>query len=226
MEDYNYQAKLALAKNDYKTARFALKKITELYPETAYARTAQKMLKGIVPVAVAFYKKQGDAAFHPQGHVGVPQTKAGEYFSKMYQEDPDGPKADYALYYWARSLGTEGKIKEALAHLQDFTKKFPRSKMRPDALFLQGFLLASPGINQYSKAAKTMAEFIRLYPHHAQAGDALWYCAFYNAYGNHFKEALACLERLKKYPKDKHQKHIAQWESTFRNKIQTGGKWP
>ena len=226
VEDYNYQAKLALAKHDYKKARAALKKIVALYPDSDYAAAAEKAMQATVSQAVRYFKQEGDANFHPQGHPGVPQKKAALFYSSMFQEDPSGPVADYALYYWARSLGTEGNTKEALTHLQDFAKKFPRSKMRPDALFLQGFLLASPGINQYSKAAEIMTEFVRLYPHHALAGDALWYCAFYHAYGNHFKEALACLEQLKKYPKDKHQKHIAQWESTFRNKIQTGEKWP
>jgi tetratricopeptide (TPR) repeat protein len=226
VEDYNYQAKQALAKHDYKTARAALKRIVALYPDSDYSVAAEKAMQATVPAAVSYFKKEGTAVFHPEGHPGVPQTRAAEFFSQMLEEDPDGPQADYATYYWARALGTEGKIKEALGHLQDFDKKFQRSKLRPDALFLQSFLLASAGINQYAKAADLMEEFARLYPHHQQSGDALWSAAFYHAYDNHFKEALACLEQLKKYPKDKHQKYVAQWESTFRNKIQTGGKWP
>ena len=148
MEDYNYQAKLALTKNDYKTARVALNKIIELYPETAYATAAQKALDGIVPVAVAYYKKKGDANYHPEGHDGVPQTKAREFYESMYNEDPDGPKADYALYYWARALGTEGKMQLEIKLLQQHLEKFPKSKMRGQALYLLGFTYACNNIRQ------------------------------------------------------------------------------
>src|SRR5690606_11466900 len=76
--DYNYRAKRALAKHDYKIARTALQKIIALYPDSNYAEAAQKAMDVTVPVAIKYYKDQGDKSFHPKGPIGVAQTAALE----------------------------------------------------------------------------------------------------------------------------------------------------
>ena len=227
VEDYNYQATLALAKHDYEKARAALNKIIKLYPDTTYATAAQKRLDTIIPESVAYFKKQGDKYFHPEGHVGVPQTKAGEYFEKMYNADPKGPEAGYAFYYWARSLGTQGKVHQAAGMLKDFGKRFPRSDMRAKAMFLEGFYHGDQAMNQPAEGAALMDQMARLYPKDPDAPQALWYGAFYNAQSNQFDKAVKDLELLKKqYPNDRHVKNLPDWLPYFQKKLQTGGKWP
>lgn len=216
VEDYNYRAKLALAKHDYKKGRAALKKIIALYPESDFANAAQKALDGIVPVAVEFYKEQGEKYFHPEKQFRVPQTQAGTYFEKMYNEHPKGPESGYALYYWARSLGTQGKISQAAGMLKDFDKRFPRSEMKGKALFLEAFYNGENQVRNYKRGADLMIQFARQYPKAKEAPDALWYGAFYSAYAGNQLQAVDMLTNLKKhYPNNNHAKHVAEWIAQF-----------
>jgi TolA-binding protein len=226
IKQYFARAKVLLARHDFAGTRKMYKQIIAEYPNTDASRKAEDALPGVVPIAVNYFQKEGQVNFHPEGHVGVPQTKALSYFEKMFQEDPDGGKADYALYYWARSLGTEGKFKEALQKLQDFEEKFPRSKLRSKALFLEGFLNGDIHVKKIELAAQLMEQTAQRYPKSEEAPEALWYGAFYYAQLNQFSQAIACLDKLERYPKSPRAKYVEQWRTYFQKKIQTGEKWP
>lgn len=144
----------------------------------------------------------------------------------MYKEDPDGGKADYALYYWARALGTEGKFKEALQKLHGFETRFPHSKLRSKALFLEGFLNGDPHVKKIDLAVQLMEQTAQRYAKSEEAPEALWHGAFYHAQLNQFTQADACLDKLKNYSKSPRTKYVKDWRTYFQEKIQTGGKWP
>ncbi|MDQ3815966.1 MAG: tetratricopeptide repeat protein, partial [Armatimonadota bacterium] len=95
---YHFGAETALKAKRFDEAKAAYRRIIAEYPGTEEARLAEAELQKIVPVAVAYYKSEGDKNFRPEApnQFGVPQTKAREYFEKMYKEDPASPQADYA----------------------------------------------------------------------------------------------------------------------------------
>lgn len=226
IKQYFAQAKALLHKHDFAGTRKKYKQIIAEYPDSDASRRAEAELPKVVPVAVNYYQKEGDKNFNPGKQIGVPQGKAREFYEKMYNEDPDGGKADYAVYYWARALGTEGKFKEALQKLHGFEEKFPRSKLHSKALFLEGFLNGDNHVKKISRAAQLMEQTAQQYPETDEAPEALWYGAFYHAQLNQFPQAIACLEELKGYPKSPRTKYGEQWRGYFQQKIQEGGQWP
>jgi len=181
VDDYNYQAGVAFAKHDYKTGRSALMHIVTLFPDTDYARKAQTAIDGAVSVSVKYFRSQGDKLFHPEGNIGVPQSKARLYYSLMYESDPEGAQADYAYYYWCEALGTEAKTQEAISKLKQFAAKFPQSKLLPKAYFLTGFILGAAPSCRYDEAAVWLEMVVRQFPKSKEAPEALWYLSFFNA---------------------------------------------
>ncbi|MDQ3814425.1 MAG: tetratricopeptide repeat protein [Armatimonadota bacterium] len=227
LAQYRQEAEKAIKGKRFDDAKAAYRRIIEEYPGTDAARSAETELQRVVPVAVAYYKGEGDKNFRPNApdQFGVPQSKAREYFEKMYKEDPNGPQADHALYYWSRGLGTEGKVQQAVKQLKEFLERFPDSPLRTKATYLIGFYYGSQLMRRYDIAVEWMQQVIQKYPESAEAPEALWHIAFYLAYGQkRYQEAIPYLEQLQqKYPDSPRAKHTAEEIQKFRERMQLGG---
>jgi len=225
--EYMDQAKKALLENRLEDAKVAYRYIVENHPGTEYARVAEAEIRKIVPVLVSVYRKRGDENFKPERNFGVPQSKAREYYERMYLENPEGPMADYALYHWSRALGTEGNLQQEISELQDFVVTFPQSVYLPKAMYLLGFAYGSQSVKDYSSAIDMMRRVADQFPECSEAPEALWHAAFYCAWNNRFQDALPLLQRLyEKYPSSPRSKWVTQWTARFQEKIKSGGTWP
>jgi TolA-binding protein len=207
VDGYNYQFQKALAAHQFTQARGYLQKIIDQYPDTAYAAAAQKQLQKTVPVAVNYYQKVADASFHPAAKIGVPQNKAADYYARMFHEDEKGIKADVALYYWARALGTEGKVKQEVQLLQQHLKTFPQSQQRAPALYLLGFTYCNHQLRNYKAGIPLLLLVAKDFPKSAEAPEALWAAAFVLSTNKQYQQAIPLLQQLKKdYPKSPRSK--------------------
>lgn len=198
---YKDEAAVALAAKNFDAAKGSYRQLIAEYGDSDDAIWAEAQLKEIVPIAVTYYKEEGTRNFRPgqPDQHGVPQSKGREFFEKMYREDPEGPQASYALYYWSRALGTEGKIAQAIPQLKQLLAKFPDSDEAARTLYLLGFYHAGKQIKSYDVALAYLAQVSQKYPSSPEAAEALWLSAFtlrFNLKRN--ADAIACLEQLKK----------------------------
>lgn len=227
INSYFAQAKVLLTKDDFAGTRAKYKQIIAEYPDSGAAQRAEAALSKVVPVAVNYYQKVADASFQPAAKIGVPQDKASSYYEKMYNEDPTGPKADYALYYWARALGTEGKAKQEVELLQQHLDKFPKSSIRSKALYLLGFTYSNHQLHDYKTGVPLLLQVVKQFPRSEEAPEALWNAAFILGWNRQFAEAIALLGQLKAgYPKSPRTKWADQWISKYQELMQSGAKWP
>jgi TolA-binding protein len=213
---YFAQAKVLLAKDDFAGTRSKYKQIIAEYPDSDASHLAETQLPKVVPVAVNYYQKVADDNFHPAAKIGVPQDKAADYYSRMYQEDKDGPKADLALYNWARALGTSGKTKEEVNLLQQHLKEFPKSKVRAEAMYLLGFTYCNQQLRDYKDGIPLLLQVAKDYPQSAEAPEALWNAAFVLGWNKQYQQAVPLLQQLKKeYPKSPRAKWADEWISKY-----------
>jgi TolA-binding protein len=134
----------------------------------------------------------------------------------MYQEDKDGPKADLALYNWARALGTSGKTKEEVNLLQQHLKEFPKSKVRAEAMYLLGFTYCNQQLRDYKDGIPLLLQVAKDYPQSAEAPEALWNAAFVLGWNKQYQQAVPLLQQLKKeYPKSPRAKWADEWISKY-----------
>ena len=200
---YNWAALQAAKANNFEGAKSNYRKIVAEFPDSDEAQSAQGELQKLVPVAVKFYKVEGDKNFRPgdQGQFLVPQIKAREFYEKMYKEDPDGPSAAEALLRWGEGLATESKAKEAIQKYDAVIEKWPNSPLLVEAMYAKAFALGANPAND-DKTIALMREIVRRFPQSDKAAESLWHCAFYLAYGqNNFTEAKTYLEWLRRdYP--------------------------
>ena len=184
------------------------------YSGTEAANQAEAALPGIVPVAVAYYKDEGDKNFRAgeKTQFGVPQSQGREYFEKMYREDPTGAQADYAFLMWNRALGTEGKTEQAIGQLQEFANKFPESSSLAQALFTLGFLTGAAPMQKYSEGVKWLQQVIEKYPNDELASEALWHSALFAEADNKPDDAIGALQQLQqKYPQSPRYPYAMHW---------------
>jgi TolA-binding protein len=220
---YFAQAQNLLKARNFNGAREKYRQIIAEYPDTPAARKAQAQFPAVTRAAVAYYKAEGQKNFQPVNHIGQPQTKSREYFARLLKEDPN---SDYALYYHSRALATENKIGPALAELKSFGTKHPQSPLRPAALFLRGFLLASQKPPDYKNAVALMDEVAKKYPDSEAAPEALFYAGSYLAWQSRFGEAIQRLQQIEKYPKSIRHKWAPPFIAYLQEKQQSGGQWP
>jgi len=225
VEDYNYRAKIAFAKHDYKKGRTALQHLAALFPNSEISTKALADLKKMVSRAVVVNKKAGDSHYKAKTQYGVPQKEAAVYYQRTYEADPEGPQAPYALYWWSRALVTEGKYKMAIEKLQLLLRQFPLCDMRAQATYSLGFDYM---INKdYPKAKVLFQKVVENYGDTDRASEALWQMAIQDAIRNNFPEALKSMQMLHdRYPKSPRWPHSAKWVKVFKEKIRTGGTWP
>jgi len=227
IKSYFYQAKVLLNKQNFDAARKMYRRIIAEYPDSAASRRAEEELPRVVSAATKFYKVEGDKNFHPDKQFGVPQTKALEYFEKMYNEDPENASAEYALYYWARALGTEGKVKKEVELLQLHLSKFPKSKLRAKTLYLLAFTYGNNPLAQHDKAIVIYQDIVSSYPRTEEASEALWQIAFLEGVNSRFDKAIAaCRMLVAQYPKSYRYKVAKEWEGRYGEWLRSGKKWP
>src|SRR5690606_3259808 len=133
-----------------------------------------------------------------------------EFYEKMYKkDDPDGARADYALYYWARALGTEGKAKQEVKLLQQHLTDFPKSKMRAQAMYLLGFTYCNHLLSNYKEGVPILLQVVHDFPRSPEAPEALWHAAGVLTWTKQYDQAISLLQQLKKnYPKSPRYKWV------------------
>lgn len=225
IKNYFAQYQRHLQNKNFDAARAVLKTIQAEYPGSAAARRAEAEFPKIVPVAVAYYKSEGEKHYQPQvrSQFGKPQTKAAEYYAKMYREakgnEALAAQAETALLHWSKALGTTGKVPQAIGNLQQLLRDNPRSSQAAEAKFQLGFMLGSNGQRKYKDAVAWMQKVWTEHPRSPQAPDALWHAAFYELWQNRAAEGLPYLEKvLKEYPNSPRAKHAPKWIERFRQR--------
>ena len=91
---------------------------------------------------------------------GEENPSLGE-LQKWSQREP-ALRAGYATFYLARSLVRDDKPEPALAVLENFAPRFPRHPLLPNALLMQGGLLADGG--KFDAAQKALDDALRAAP--------------------------------------------------------------
>jgi TolA-binding protein len=216
VDGYNYQFQKALAAHQFTQARGYLQQIIDQYPDTAYAAAAQKQFQQTISVAINYYQQVADDSFHPEAKIGVPQNKAADYYARMFHEDETGIKADTALYYWARALGTEGKVKQEVQLLQQHLKTFPQGKMRAPAMYLLGFTYCNHQLRDYKAGVPLLLQVAKDFPKNAEAPESLWTAAFVLGSNKQYQQAIPLLQQLKKeYPKSPRAKYADKWIAKY-----------
>ena len=225
IKQYFAQAQQLLNEKNFDGARASYRQIMAEYSGSDAADQAEAALPGIVPVAVAYYKEEGEKNFRAAepNQFGVPQTKSREYFEKMYKEEPKGLHADEALYWWSRAVGTEGNAEQAIAQYEQLAKEFPESPFVPNALYASAFIYGANFNRQYDKAIGIMLRIVEQYPQSEKAPEALWTSAFWRAYGEQrYTDAAVFLEKLRQYPNFYAYKHIDEELAKYNNWIKEG----
>lgn len=207
---YRFAAQTAATSNDFDTAKANWRQIVAQFADSPDAAEANNELKKLVPVAVNFYRAEAEKNFTPSRQIGVPQSKAREFYEKMYREEPEGAQAAYAFLHWNRALGTENKIEEALKNLAQMDQKFPDSELRAGALYSRAFLAGSPQLRRYEPAVSLLRELVEKYPDAPQAPEALWHIAFWSEPLGRTDGAIEALSQLKqRYPDSRRVPHVA-----------------
>ena len=99
-------------------------------------------------------------------------TKSGDYSKKLLGVYPKSKWVDDAWLLWARSLiGSDDPLK-AVAMLEEFQTRFPKSELRPDAAFFLG--LSYRAARKHEKAAENFDEFLAQAPKHELAPYAYY----------------------------------------------------
>ncbi len=94
-------------------------------------------------------------------------NKSIDYSKKLIAQYPKSKLVDDAYLLWARALLGKDDPLETVSLLQDFSTRFPRSQIKPDALFYLG--VGYRQAHRYNEAEDALAEFLRLAPRHALA---------------------------------------------------------
>ncbi|MCX6967030.1 MAG: tetratricopeptide repeat protein [Verrucomicrobia bacterium] len=102
------------------------------------------------------------ALFHKLDEVygGEENPSLGE-LQKWSQREP-ALRAGFATFYLAKSLARDGKPEPALAALENFATRFPQHLLLPEALLMQGRLLANDG--KFDAAQKALDDALRAAP--------------------------------------------------------------
>lgn len=138
----------------------------------------------------------------------------------MFKEDETGPKADIALYYWARALGTEGKIKEEVKLLQQHLATFKDSKVRSQVMYLLGFTYCNHQLRDYKRGVPLLLQVAEDFPHDKTAPEAIWNAAYILAWNKQYQKAISLLQQLKRqYPQSKRTAHADKWIAEYRSKL-------
>src|SRR5262249_53329657 len=99
-------------------------------------------------------------------------NKSSDYSKKLLGVYPKSKWVDDAWLMWAKSLiGTDDPLK-AIAMLEEFETRFPKSDLRPDAEFFLG--LACRSARKYEQSVQHFDEFLAQAPKHELAPYACY----------------------------------------------------
>ena len=117
-------------------------------------------------LARKYYFKATDGAPYEVDRDGTTQranyNKSSDYSKKLLGVYPKSKWVDDAWLLWARALiGTDDPLK-AVAMLEDFDTRFPKSDLRPDAQFFLG--LAYDAARKHDQAVEHFDAFLKLKP--------------------------------------------------------------
>jgi len=220
VDGYNYQADQNLERHRFEQARTYLHKIIDTYPRTEYADAARKKLEETVSVAVRYYHTIAKKNFQPLGHIGIAQNKAAIYYKRMYEENKKGPMASLALYYWARALGTEGKVKQEVKLLQQHLVAFPHSEVRSRAMYLLGFTYCNNQLRDYKRGIPLLLQVAADFSRDKVAPEALWNAAYILGWEKQYAKAIPLLQQLKRqYPDSPRAKWVDQWIAKYQEEV-------
>jgi len=91
------------------------------------------------------------------------------YWKDDLTQDPAFQK-ELKLYGEALTSLDNGNLKQANASLSAFLESYPKSILRPNALFAQGMSYA--GLGDTTNASKSLEQFVKAYSSHPLAEDA------------------------------------------------------
>ena len=110
--------------------------------------------------------------------------------------------SEQALFKQIKSLMNISDFKQALSVIDAFLKKYPKSELKPEIIFLKGLALKS--IKKYTEASDVFKKFADSYPDHEYAPRALFELATITLEHGKTQDAIIAYTKLiKKYPKDK-----------------------
>src|SRR5262245_41044551 len=127
-------------------------------------------------LARKYYYKATDGQPYEVDRDGTTQrpnyTKSSDYSKKLLGVYPKSKWVDDAWLMWAKSLiGTDDPLK-AIAMLEEFETRFPKSDLRPDAEFFLG--LSYRSARKYEQSVQHFDEFLAQAPKHELAPYACY----------------------------------------------------
>lgn len=127
-------------------------------------------------------------------------TKSADYSKKLLGVHPKSKWVDDAWLMWARTLvGTDDPLK-AVAMLQEFETRFPKSELRPDAEFFLG--LSYRAARRHEQAVERFDNFLAQAPRHELVPYA-WYerSRALLSLGRHQEAASSAGQVLERFPR-------------------------
>jgi TolA-binding protein len=228
IKQYFAEAQNAMNAKNFDAARAKYRQVMAEYSGTDAAKRAEEALPEIVPVAVNYYKTEGEQNFRASDpdQFMKPQTRSREFYERAYKEDPDGPQAAEMLYGWAKGLATEkGRVPDATKLMEQWMTKYPQDHpMRVQAMWQLAFFYAAQ-FKRYGDGVKLMEQIVREYPGTHEAAESLWHAAFLQigiADGRRegYEKGLPYLEKyLKEYPKEWRWPYAQDWINRFKEKL-------
>jgi TolA-binding protein len=115
------------------------------------------------PLAATLLMDQADALYELPGR----RREAASRYAELAARHGDDPAAAGALYLAGLSALQEQQYAQALAHAQDFQKRYPHDKLTPDVLYVAAESQLQLG--KLDPAEKLYAELLQKYPQHADS---------------------------------------------------------
>lgn len=226
--EYRYVAEVALNEKRFDDVKATYRRLIAEFPESNDALWAEGELKKIVPVAVAYYKSEGEKNFRAAqpDQFMKPQSKSREFYEKAYKEDPEGAQAAEMLYNWTKALATEkNQVPPAIGLMEEWMKKYPANHpMRVQAMWQLAFFYATQR-NRYSDGIKLMDQIVKEYPQSPEAAESLWHAAMLwtgltDGAREGYEKGLPYLEKYyKDYPNAPRWPNALKWINRFKEKL-------
>ncbi len=101
-----------------------------------------------------------------------------ELYRAIYHDDPASPKADASIFAVAQLLAEQGRVlrdekssHDAIGQYEFLRREYPGSRYRADALLAEGDIYFRD-LNDRPQAKTTYQDFLKQYPHNAEAAEA------------------------------------------------------
>ena len=129
-------------------------------------------------------------------------SKSIDYSKKVISDYPKSKWVDNAYLLWAKALLGKEDPTQTMNMLSDFSTRFPKSKLQPQALFYLG--VGGRKSRKYPEALAALDDFLRKYPKNDLAPYAyLEQARVLSAMGRNQEAAAAASKLLDRFPKNK-----------------------